>query len=215
METSPFVEGILSHGLLIGTVFVLVLCGMGLPVPEEIVFLTVGFVGAQQGLNIWLICAAGLVGILLGDSIPFFLGRRYGMGLLTRPFFARLISPASIDRTRNFFQEHGSKTIFAARFVAGLRMPAFFMAGAMGVVYPRFIFWDLLGAMISCPTSVWLAYTFGPLAMKYLRRGKLILAVLLGLIVVATVISIRRHARKAAAKTAPPAPEIKKEEAET
>ena len=176
-----------SHGVYIlyfSTVVILVLCGMGLPIPEEATFLAAGY-GASQvvGANVWILCLLGVIGIMLGDSIPFLLGMRYGMSILKHPFVARVLTPKTLQRTQEFFDRHGAKTVFFARFVAGLRMPTFFVAATMRVKYRTFFSWDLLGALISCPTSILLAYYYGPMAGELLSKSKPVLFLALGLFV--------------------------------
>jgi membrane-associated protein len=232
-DWSELIRPLLEHGIYFWTIAILILCGMGLPIPEEILFLTVGYVGSSQnvvihgylwdvqhGVSVEALCVAGVVGILIGDSIPFFLGRRYGLSLIQRPFFARLITPKRIDATRLFFQNHGAKAVFMARFVAGLRMPTFFMTGAMGVKYPRFVFWDTLGALISCPTSIWLSYKFGPEAVDLLGRYKIVLFAVIGALAIylgyrlwkqIAEATARAEAAKSQTRLTPP-PEAKEEE---
>jgi membrane protein DedA with SNARE-associated domain len=159
--------------LYLGTFLILVVCGMGIPFPEEATFLVAGYAAAKiPDTNLWILCIAGVAGIIIGDSIPFYVGRRYGLSLLAKPFIAKILTPDRIERTKEYFRKHGSKTVFAGRFVAGLRMPTFFMAASMGVKYRTFVFWDLMGALISCPTSIVLAYYLGPKAEEYLHQSK-------------------------------------------
>ena len=215
-----WIQDVLSqHGpmlLYFGVLIILVLCGIGLPAPEEATFLAAGFAAAKihQGylkelgsiqedaaflaatldpallvperadVNVWVLCIFGVVGIMLGDSIPFWLGKRYGMSLLNRPFFKRVgLTVERLEKTQEFFRRHGSKTVFVARFVAGLRMPTFFMAATMGVRYSVFVFWDLLGALISCPTSIWLAFWYGPQAEEMVKKSHNYLFGLIALII--------------------------------
>jgi membrane protein DedA with SNARE-associated domain len=174
-----------SNGVMIlylGTFTILVVCGMGVPFPEEATFLVAGYAAAKiPATNLWILCVMGILGILAGDSIPFLVGRRYGLSLLSRPFIAKILTPDRIERTREYFRKHGAKTVFAGRFVAGLRMPTFFMAASMGVKYRVFLFWDGMGALISCPTSIVLAYYLGPTAEKYLHESKIYMLIFAGL----------------------------------
>src|SRR2546430_1854248 len=124
------IDAILSQGLYPAVVLILVVCGMGLPLSEEIVFLAAGGDGQAHGANVWLLCASGILGILMGDSIPYWVGRKYGVKVLKRAPFRWVLSEKAIDRTRGFFGRHGAKAVFCGRFVAGLRMPTFFMAGS-------------------------------------------------------------------------------------
>jgi membrane protein DedA with SNARE-associated domain len=187
-----------GHGpsiLYVLTLGVLLVAGLGVPIPEEAVFLAAGFAAGPTKVdaNIWLLCVIGVVGIILGDSIPFFFGRKYGLSLLKCWPFSCVLSEKSIDKTKQFFEKHGTRTVFIARFVAGLRMPTFFLAGAMGVKYAWFVFFDMLGALISCPVSIWLAYTYGEEVKEKLAESQLAIFIVIGLLVVYTVWHILSH----------------------
>ncbi|HYG78560.1 MAG TPA: DedA family protein, partial [Planctomycetota bacterium] len=159
-----------QHGefiLYFGTFGLLVICGLGVPIPEELTFLCAGFAASQiPGSNIWLLCVMGVAGIMIGDSFPFLAGKYWGMSLLRRPRFAKIITPQRIEKVEDFFRRYGPWTVFGARFVAGLRMPTFFISATMGVKYWTFFVLDLLGALISCPTSIYIAYKYGPKAKE-------------------------------------------------
>lgn len=171
---------------------------MGVPIPEEMVFLTAGYIGSnpETGANVWMLCACGIIGVMLGDSIPYYMGHHYGMAFLTRPWVAKICKPHHIENGQKFAEKHGNWAIFLARFVAGARMPAFFMAGAMGVKYWRFFAWDLAGALISCPVSIWLAYRWGHAAEDIIREYKPYFFGGLALIVLFGVFRWWRHNRK-------------------
>jgi len=177
------------------TVVILMLAGLGLPIPEEAIFLAAGFAGSQMDpkADVWILCAAGLIGIMLGDSLPFWLGRHYGLSLLKKWPFCKVLSEKNVGRTQDFFNKHGSKTVFVARFVAGLRMPTFFLAGAMGVKYRVFFLYDLIGALISCPTSIWLAYTYGEVVRKWIADSHVVLYIVIGLVVLYTIYHVMSH----------------------
>ena len=174
---------------------VLIFCGMGLPIPEEIIFITFGYIGQQHNANVIVLCLAGLIGIMLGDSIPFFIGHHYGMKFLTRPWPAKLVKPHYVEKTKLFFAKWGSMSVFIARFLAGLRMPTFFMAGAMCVPFWKFFFWDFLGALISCPISIWLAYRFGRDAERMLKDCHVYIFAAIGLVVAFFIFKWWRNGR--------------------
>jgi membrane protein DedA with SNARE-associated domain len=190
-----FVEWFLAHALYAGLIFILVLCGMGVPIPEEAVFLTAGYFGKDHNANVWILALCGIIGVMLGDSIPFYVGHHYGMAFLTRPWVAKLFKPNLIEKGQKFAHKHGNWAVFMARFVAGARMPAFFLAGSMGVKYWKFFIWDLAGALISCPISVWLAFTYGHHAENYIREYKPYFFGGLALVVVIVALRIWRHSR--------------------
>jgi len=164
-------------------VLTLIICGMGLPLSEEIVFLAAGMYGRVHGANVWALCISGI-----GRHSPGRYDSLLGWAQVRRERIKTAAVPLgafreSIERTRGFLGKHGAKAVFCGRFVAGLRMPTFFMAGSMGVGYIRFLFWDMIGAMISCPTSIWLAYTFGQDAKEILEKYKPLMFAVIGLIV--------------------------------
>jgi membrane protein DedA with SNARE-associated domain len=79
---------------------------------------------------------------------------------------------------------HGHRTIFYARFLAGMRALVFITAGSMGVSPARFVFFDGLGALISVPLVVVLGYTFGDeleRIVEYIGGVETVVVVLLAL----------------------------------
>ena len=140
---------------------VLLLCGVGLPLPEEVSLLGAGML-VQQGqvefVPITIVCG---VAILLGDSVPFWLGRRYGLAALKVRWVNRVVHPERFARIQKRFEEHGNWATFICRFFAGIRIPGYFVAGMMGMSYPRFLLLDTLGVLISVPISIWLGKVFG------------------------------------------------------
>lgn len=139
---------------------VLLLCGLGLPLPEEVTLLGSGMLVAAGTLDFWastLVCASA---ILLGDSIPFLLGRRYGEQATRIPWIARILHPERFDRLRQRFREHGNWATFSLRFLPGIRIPGYFVAGTLGMRFWRFLLLDLVGVTISVPTSIYLGRLF-------------------------------------------------------
>jgi membrane protein DedA with SNARE-associated domain len=151
----------------VGVFVLLVACGLGLPLPEDIALISGGFLAAvgpqRDGVgvgSVWLMMLVGLVGILVGDSIIFKAGKDYGDALLdTR--LGKHIPKERIVRIRELFAKHGSKLIILARFVPGLRAVTYFVAGTSGVSYPVFIVYDGAAALVSAPVWVWLGYWMG------------------------------------------------------
>ena len=140
---------------------ILLLCGLGLPLPEEVTLIGSGLLvykGEVEFIPITLVCS---VAILLGDSVPFWLGRKYGMNALRIPWVARILHPERFSRLQRRFDEHGNWATFACRFLAGIRIPGFFISGTMGMRYVRFLVLDGLGVLVSVPASIYLGKVFG------------------------------------------------------
>lgn len=166
---SPLFESILQfvesdpHILLAG---LLLLCGIGLPLPEELILVAAGFIAYRgeltgDGHHPAGLMATASIAILVGDSIPYVLGRLFGPKLLRLRLVRSWISQEGLARFDRWFQRHGRLTIFVARFLPGIRVPAFFTAGSMNTSVARFYVMDGLGVLISAPLFVWLGYYFG------------------------------------------------------
>ncbi len=159
-------DGVVStyivHFSYLGLFAVLILCGLGLPVPEDVALLTGGFLVHRGITDYPTTLAIALVGVVMGDNSLFLIGRRFGTGLLSYFGVERPYSRERIEWLRGFMDRHGSKAIFYARFLAGLRALIYLSAGSLGVRPARFFFYDLLGALISVPVMVSIGYFFGP-----------------------------------------------------
>ena len=144
-----------------GLFMILLLCGLGLPIPEELTLLTGGFfvyLGIIRPYPTLVIC---LLGILGGDLAIYSIGKKWGLDLLNHSKLRRIITATRLQRVRQFFCDHGSKTIFIARFISGFRVAAFFAAGTMGVKMGKFLLLDFLGTLILLPILILLGYYFG------------------------------------------------------
>ena len=149
---------------------VLLLCGVGLPLPEEVTLIWSGMAvyrGDVEYVPITLVCSAA---ILLGDSIPFWLGKRYGLGVLKIRGVSRILHPERFNRIREKFDRYGNWATFAFRFFAGIRIPGYFISGTMGMSYWRFLLLDGLGVLISVPISIYLGMLFGDEINKLQER---------------------------------------------
>jgi len=139
----------------------LVGAGAGLPVPEEVTMVGSGFLLHRGLVDPLPIIATCYVATLVGDSIPFWLGRHFGMSVVNRPWARKILHPERMVLLRERFDRHGNWAIFTCRFLPGVRMPGFFTAGTAGLSYGRFLLFDGLGALIMTPAWVLLGKSFG------------------------------------------------------
>lgn len=147
----------------VGVAVVFVLCGMGLPLPEEIVLIAGGYVCHQvpdRASVPWMMVWCGGA-ILLGDAIPFVLGRIFGTRLLRLRYLRMLVTRRRLAKFDHWFRRRGDLVIFIARFLAGIRVVAFFTAGTMRMPWRRFLLLDGLGIVILAPPLIWLGYSGG------------------------------------------------------
>ena len=176
-----------SHGAMayLSIFAVLVACGLGVPLPEDISLILGGFLVYKGVANLWLMVATGFLGILVGDTLIFVAGRRVGRRVRTgHGLLSRVVTPARRIQVEGLFARHGEKIVIAARFMPGVRAVTYFTAGSAGMTFARFICFDGLAALVSAPLFVLLGYRFGrhlQEVIELMKRYQLIaVGVLLG-----------------------------------
>jgi membrane protein DedA with SNARE-associated domain len=195
-----------------GTIFgILVACGIGVPFPEDLSLILGGYLVWRGSARLPLMVATGFLGILTGDSIIYWAGRRLGNRARTEHgrFLRRLLTPERRARVEELFARHGEKLVMAARFMPGVRAVCFFIAGSAGMPYARFICFDGLAALASAPAFVFLGFRFGKQlqrVMELLKRFQVATVIIVVLCLCAWVLWRRwRDNRRAANATVDPA----------
>lgn len=171
------VELLGGHSLHVGYAFVfviLLLCGFGLPMPEDVVLVTGGVLAwlasdlesaslramlADRGLITMVI--VGMAGILAGDSVIFLAGRAFGARVADFRPLRRVITPEKLEKVEKLMRRRGSLVVMIARFLPGLRAPTFFTAGHARFPYWEFLLFDGVAALVSAPLWVCLGFYFG------------------------------------------------------
>jgi membrane protein DedA with SNARE-associated domain len=151
----------LNHWGYLG-IFVCVFVGnLGVPVPEETVMLVAGFVASNGTLDLKFVYLVCVMSAVTGDCCGFFVGRHGGQRIIARLTARFTTMRQRYERLQTFFHIHGSKAVFMARFIAGVRFMAGPMAGAAGMRFFRFLGWNVLGAIVWCTTVVTIGYLVG------------------------------------------------------
>ena len=154
-------EQVIQQFTYLGPFLILLLCGLGLPIPEEVTLIGSGILVYRSEADYLAITAVCSAAILLGDSIPYWLGHHYGKGVLRYRWVRRLVDPRRMIRLERRFEAHGNWATFVCRFLPGIRIPGYFVAGTMGMSYLRFLALDGLGVLLSVPISIWIGKLFG------------------------------------------------------
>ena len=144
-----------------GLILFMILCGLGLPVPEEITLAFAGYISYAGKADVWWAAVACGIGILAGDLLPFTLGRLFGPRILRIRAVRAFVTRRRLSSFDKWFQRQGYKALIAARFLPGMRTAAFFTAGALKLSLFRFMLIDGLGILVVTPTFVFLGYHFG------------------------------------------------------
>lgn len=140
---------------------ILLACGLGLPIPEDVTLFAGGLLAYYGVCDVWKMIALCLFGVVLGDSLIFWLGAKYGRALTKKWLFHKLLPDERLDAVRKKFNERGDKLLFAARFMPGLRAPIFFSAGVLHVPYRKFLLYNGGAALISVPAIIGAVFYFG------------------------------------------------------
>lgn len=197
---------------------VLVLCGFGLPLPEDIILVTGGLLawraspleeatlaGMLGDSGLLTMIAFGLGGILAGDSIIFLAGRKLGHRVAEFRPLRRIITPEKLTEAEKLLRRRGNLVVVVARFLPGLRAPTYFTVGHAKVPYWEFLLFDGVAALVSAPLWVCLGFYFGSNIAEALRAaGHFSNYILAAVLAVVGGIALRWW-QKRRARPAPPA----------
>ena len=219
MLLERLVELVGDRSLAAGAAFVfiaLLLCGFGLPLPEDVILVTGGVLAwdashldapslhalwTDAGLHRMIL--VGLAGILAGDSVIYWIGRRLGARVAEFRLLRRLVPPEKLQQVERLVRRRGNFVVVIARFLPGLRAPTYFTVGHSRLPFWEFLLYDGLAALVSAPLWVCLGYWFGDdigrAAREAARFGHLIL---LGVGVVLLALGVRWWQRRRAARSA-------------
>ncbi|MDB4976648.1 MAG: DedA family protein [Myxococcaceae bacterium] len=191
---------LLSHGSIGLVVLALIVAGLGLPVPEDIMLLAAGVLVHRGEVSFVGALGACAFGVLVGDTTIFLIARRLGPAALVRRPLRWLVTPSRRIQIEQMFQKRGNTIVFMGRHMAGLRAPIFAMAGINGVKLRNFWLWDGLGLCVSAPVVIGIGYALAeelPKARAHLHQFETVVLVVLGLAIVGFV--VYRKLRKARA----------------
>ncbi|WP_410497408.1 DedA family protein [Chitinibacter sp. S2-10] len=167
---------------------VLLACGLGVPIPEDISLVAGGVISGLGYAHVHTMFAVGMAGVLIGDSFMFLLGRYCGTNLLEHRYFKRMMTPDRYQAVQDKFERYGNRVLFVARFLPGLRAPIYLTAGmSCRISYLRFLILDGMAALISVPVWVYLGYygaTNREWLLMWLARGQTAILVLVAIVAV-------------------------------
>lgn len=195
IESLSNLSGPSAYCMIIGILFI---CGLGIPIPEDITLLVAGLLSAAGSISLTGALVAGFIGVMAGDSLLFFMGRRYGRRIFSLPGLRRIFTPERTFAAEDRIRRNGPFICFIARFLPGLRSPVFAMAGALGVRPSTFFLLDGFAAMISVPVWVYLGHWFGSNFDRALETAQQVqIYIFIGLILcISAYVSLKLWKRK-------------------
>jgi membrane-associated protein len=193
------VPELIRMGGLIGLV-VVVFAETGLMVgfflPGDSLLVTAGLFAAKGDLNIVWLNLAVMAAAILGDATGYWIGRRAGHALYSRPnsFFFR---KQHLIKTHEFYEKHGGKTIVIARFVPIIRTFAPVVAGAAEMGYRQFATYNIVGGIGWVASMTLTGYFLGRAVPDIDKHIHIVVAVVIFLSLLPGIISIAREKMKA------------------
>jgi membrane protein DedA with SNARE-associated domain len=152
-----FVE---QYGLIV--VFLLIAGeSAGVPLPGETALIAAGIFASQGHYSIVTVIIVAAIAAIIGDNIGYWLGRELGRNFLQRYAVVKRFSDRVVPRAERFFQKHGGKAVFFARFIAGLRVAGAWIAGFSKMTWWRFFAWNAIGGIAWATAVALVAYYFG------------------------------------------------------
>jgi membrane-associated protein len=129
--------------------------------PGDSLLFAAGAIAALGTLNVWVIVVLLIIAAILGDTVNYWIGNYIG----PRAFSGAipLLQKHHLDRTQEFYEKHGGKTIILARFVPIVRTFAPFVAGVGTMEYSRFLLYNVVGGVIWVVLFTLAGYYFGNL----------------------------------------------------
>ena len=178
--------------------FAIVFCETGLVVmpflPGDSMLFVAGTLAAAGDMYIHGLFAALATASFLGDNTNYWIGRYIGPHAFKREG-SRLLNPAHLERTQRFYDRHGAKTIFFARFIPIIRTFAPFVAGIGHMRYGRFLFYSFSGSIAWVGSLSYAGYYFGNMPAVKENLSLVILGIVL-LSISPGIVEYLRHRRK-------------------
>jgi membrane protein DedA with SNARE-associated domain len=173
---------------------------MGVPSPGETSLVLAAVLASQGKLQIWLVILIGVSSAIVGDNLGYWLGRRFGREVLEAkgPFRKRRL--AMISAGDRFFERHGPKTVFIARWVALVRFAAAWLAGINEMRFRTFFLWNAAGGISWGVTYGLVGYYAGTAAANAITSFGIYAAIALAVLIVGgyALVKVRERRRRAA-----------------
>ena len=144
----------------VGIALILVLGGLGLPIPEEAPVILAAILTRNGQMSGALAFSTCLGGILLGDFIVYLLGFYFGERVMSLPLTRRLLTKAREAQIKGYFHRHGFKILILGRFAVGFRTAAYLTAGILKLPPLKLLLTDLVAALLSTSLMFALGYLF-------------------------------------------------------
>ncbi len=164
-----------------GLLFLIIFMETGLVItpflPGDSLLFAAGTFAGMGALNVWLLILILSAAAILGDTVNYWVGHYIGPRAFSGNI--RFLKKEYLDRTHEFFEKHGGKTIILARFIPIIRTFAPFVAGVGAMTYGRFLLYNIVGGIVWVAVFTLGGYYFGRLPFVQDNFTVVVLAIIL------------------------------------
>jgi membrane-associated protein len=128
--------------------FILGSCCVGFPLNSDLILITASVLAAGSVFDIRFLIPLALLSLLCGDSITYFVGRKFGRDVLNVPILQKVVKPAQLDRAEYFLKTRGNKYLFLVRFLPLVRTALYLTAGCLKVAPRAFYLMDATSTLL-------------------------------------------------------------------
>ena len=175
--------------------FAIVFCETGLVVlpflPGDSMLFAAGTIAAVGDMNIFVLIGLLIVAAILGDFVNFEIGKHFGQKLFSNPN-SKIFKQSYLQKTHDYYERYGGRTIIIARFIPIVRTFAPFVGGMDNMNYAQFARYNIVGAVLWVVSFTTLGYFFGQLPFVKEHFSWIMIAIIV-FSVVPMVIEIIRH----------------------
>src|SRR3972149_1425725 len=145
--------------------------------PGDSLLFAAGAFAATGALDVWVLFILLAAAAIVGDTVNYWLGNRLGPRGFEED--VRFFKRAYLVRTQRFYEKHGAKMIFLARFIPIVRTFAPFVAGVGTMRYGKFIVYNVVGALVWTSVFIFAGYFFGNIPIVRDNFGLVVIAIIL------------------------------------
>ena len=175
--------------------FAIVFCETGLVVlpflPGDSMLFAAGTIAAVGDMNIFVLMGLLIVAAILGDFVNFEIGKHFGQKLFSNPN-SKIFKQSYLQKTHDYYEKYGGRTIIIARFIPIVRTFAPFVGGMGNMNYAQFARYNIVGAVLWVVSFTTLGYFFGQLPFVKEHFSGIMIAIIV-FSVVPMIVEIIRH----------------------
>ncbi len=182
--------GTLTYAILFGVIFAETGFVFTPFLPGDSLLFAAGTFAAIGSFNVHLLFILLTVAAILGDTLNYWIGHYFGPKVFEKKI--RFLKKEHLEKTHQFYEKHGGKTIIIARFIPIIRTFAPFVAGVGSMTYSKFILYNIAGGILWCAVFIYGGYFFGNLPLVK-DNFSIVIVVIIFISILPGIIEFLRH----------------------